>query len=154
MVTSSKNSRRGIRPTRLLVTLTMMRALLLGAAAYAGLASAYTGSSISTTSVVQCSTGYGSANGGVAPTPTPTSETTKTISSVFTLPATTQPAGYTRVTDLTVTTTQHTSLVVSIIFATVTKGIATSWVQPTTTIATASMPFQPFYCLFSEYTRL
>ncbi|KAJ8124029.1 hypothetical protein O1611_g9456 [Lasiodiplodia mahajangana] len=120
-----------------LVNTDMMRALILGVAAYAGLASAYTGTSVSTTSTVQCSTAYGSGN-GVGPTPIPTSEITKTTSSVFTLAATTAPAAYTRVTDSTVTTTQHTSLVVSVILATVTKGIATSWVKPTTTIATAT----------------
>ncbi|KAI1132113.1 hypothetical protein F5Y10DRAFT_17614 [Nemania abortiva] len=116
-----------------------MRVLLLGAAAYAGIASAYTGTSVSTTSAVQCSTAYGSGN-GVGPTPIPTSEITKTTSSVFTMADATAPAAYTRVTDSTVTTTQHTSLVVSVILATVTKGIATSWVQPTTTIATATWP--------------
>ncbi|KAJ8108746.1 hypothetical protein ONZ43_g6332 [Nemania bipapillata] len=117
----------------------MVRALLLGAAAYAGLASAYTGSSISTASVVQCSTAYGSGN-SAGPTPIPTSGIVKTTSSVFTWAPTTIPAGYTRVTDTIVTTTQHTSLVVSVILATVTEGILTSWVKPTTVIATATWP--------------
>ncbi|KAI0401218.1 hypothetical protein F4802DRAFT_609507 [Xylaria palmicola] len=117
----------------------MVRPIFLSVAAYAGLASAYTGSSISTASNVQCSTAYGSGS-GVRPTPIPTSEVTKTTSTVFTSPATTVPKGYTRVTDSTITSTQHTSVVVSVTFATVTSGIVTSWVQPTTTIATAKWP--------------
>ncbi|KAI1118814.1 hypothetical protein F5Y14DRAFT_397778 [Nemania sp. NC0429] len=117
----------------------MIRALLLGAAAYAGLASAYTGTSVSTASVVKCSTKYFTGS-GVGPTPIPTSETTKVTSTVFNEPAVTVPAGYTRVTGSTVTTTQHTSLAVTVVFATVTSGILTSWIQPTTTIATATWP--------------
>ncbi|KAI0447387.1 hypothetical protein F4803DRAFT_321394 [Xylaria telfairii] len=117
----------------------MMRSILLGAAACAGLASAYTGTSVSTASEVKCSTAYGSGD-GARPTPIPTSDVTKAISSVFTEAATTIPKGYTRVTDEIVTVTQHTSVVVSITFATVTSGIYTSWIQGTTTIATATWP--------------
>ncbi|KAI1423934.1 hypothetical protein F5Y12DRAFT_754771 [Xylaria sp. FL1777] len=116
----------------------MMRTLLLGASAYAIFAAAYTDTSVSTASNVQCSTVYGS--GGVAPTPIPTSDITKITSTVFTSPVVTIPSGYTRVTDSTVTTTQHTSLVVTITFATVTSGIVTSGVQEVTTIATALWP--------------
>ncbi|TGJ79888.1 hypothetical protein E0Z10_g8877 [Xylaria hypoxylon] len=116
----------------------MMRAVILGAAAYAGLAGAYTLTSVSTASHVQCSTAYGS--GGVAPTPIPTSGITKAISSVSTAPTVTIPSGYTRITDSIVTTTQHTSLIVSVTFATVTSGILTNWITPVTTIATAIWP--------------
>ncbi|KAI1176919.1 hypothetical protein F4777DRAFT_228964 [Nemania sp. FL0916] len=115
-----------------------MRGFLLGIAAFAGLASAYTGTSYSTTSAVQCKTAYGS--GGKAPTPIPTSDVTKTTSTVYTSPATTVPTGYTRVTDTIITTTQHTSTAVTVTFATVTSGIVTSWVYGTTTIATATWP--------------
>ncbi|KAI1280994.1 hypothetical protein F5Y07DRAFT_355067 [Xylaria sp. FL0933] len=116
----------------------MMRALLLGASACASLAGAVTVTQVSTEANVQCSTAYGS--GGVAPTPIPTSDITKTTSTVITAPVTTIPSGYTRITDSVVTTTQHTSLVVSITFATVTSGIVTSGVNRVTTIATALWP--------------
>ncbi|GAP86151.1 putative Ca2+-modulated nonselective cation channel polycystin [Rosellinia necatrix] len=117
----------------------MMRSLLiLAAGGYTSLASAYTGTSVSTQSTVQCSTAYGS--GDVAPTPIPTSSATSVTSSLFTSPATTIPTGYTRVTDEIVTTTQHTSLVVTVVLATVTSGIVTNYVKEVTTIATATWP--------------
>ncbi|KAJ2976787.1 hypothetical protein NUW58_g8001 [Xylaria curta] len=117
----------------------MMQSLLLGAMAFVGLASAYTGSQVSTTSVVKCSTAYGSGD-GPRPTPIPTSEITEAVSSLFTAEPTTIPKGYKRVTDTTITVTQRTSLVVPIVLATVTSGIYTSWIVPTTTIATATWP--------------
>ncbi|KAI0972497.1 hypothetical protein F4678DRAFT_41343 [Xylaria arbuscula] len=116
----------------------MMRALLLGAAAYAGLSSAVTVTEVSTNNNVVCSTAYGS--GGVAPTPIPTSEVTKTTSTVITSPVVTFPSAYTHVTDTVVTTTQHTSYIVTIVFATVTSGIVTSGITEVTTIATALWP--------------
>ncbi|KAI0540670.1 hypothetical protein GGR58DRAFT_521345 [Xylaria digitata] len=105
-----------------------MRSIFLGAAAYVGLAGAITITSVSTASNVQCSTAYGS--GGVAPTPIPTSEITEVTSSLSTEPAVTIPQGYTR----------HTSIIVSVTISTLTSGILTNNVYPTTTIATATWP--------------
>ncbi|KAI1368018.1 hypothetical protein F5Y08DRAFT_20513 [Xylaria arbuscula] len=116
----------------------MMKSLLFGACAYAGLTSALTITRSSVASEVQCSTNYGS--GDVAPTPIPTSGITEVSSSVTTSPTVTIPQGYTRVTESAVTTTQHTSYVVTITFATVTSGISTSVINEVTTIATALWP--------------
>ncbi|KAI8632318.1 hypothetical protein F5Y19DRAFT_492161 [Xylariaceae sp. FL1651] len=116
----------------------MLRGLLLGAAVYGGLASAYTGTSISTASKAECSTAYGS--GAVAPAPILTSGTVKTISSLVTLPATTVPSGYTKITVDPVTTTQHTQTSTVITVLTKTLPAATSVQMHSTTIATATWP--------------
>ncbi|KAI0203998.1 hypothetical protein F4808DRAFT_416580 [Astrocystis sublimbata] len=118
----------------------MKYSFILGALAYAGLASAETHTSVSTkTTSGKCSTAYGSGD-GVRPTPVPTSVVTEAVSSFTTHSTVSVPKGYTRVTDKTVTVTEHTLHTGSVVFASVTSGIQTKWSIPTVTVATATWP--------------
>ncbi|KAI1333367.1 hypothetical protein F5Y16DRAFT_11931 [Xylariaceae sp. FL0255] len=115
---------------------TMVRGLILSALACCVVATTTTQTLVSTSSAVACSALYGS--GGKAPLATPTSGTTVVSSSVTTSPTETLPAVYVRATAEPVTTTLYTSVADSIVFATVTSGTYTNWVNKVTTISTVT----------------
>ncbi|KAI8625645.1 hypothetical protein F5Y19DRAFT_449706 [Xylariaceae sp. FL1651] len=112
----------------------MLRRLLLGAAVYGGLVSAETTTSVTSTTVSSCSTQFGS--GGVAPTPVPTDETLKTVTTTITRNAVTVPSTIVVSAPTTITVTQRTVTTYTYGDATVTVPTFTSGVGLDKTVAT------------------
>ncbi|KAI1354891.1 hypothetical protein F5Y01DRAFT_311267 [Xylaria sp. FL0043] len=112
----------------------MLRRLLLTAAIFGGLASAYTVTSITSTTVTTCS--YRSGSGDIPPTPIPIHSTLTTISTTQTRDAVTVPSTITVSVPATVTVTQKTAIVYDAIDATVTIPTSTKGVGFLSTVAT------------------
>ncbi|KAI1429633.1 hypothetical protein F5Y12DRAFT_414887 [Xylaria sp. FL1777] len=112
----------------------MLRGLLLSAAVYSGMTSAYTVTSITSTTLISCS--YLSGSGGIPPTPIPTSATLTTISTTQTRDAVTELSTVTVRAPTTVTVTQRTAIVYAGADYTVTVPMSTKGVGFQSTVAT------------------